>query len=295
MRPITVIFNGSGWGAGDMRTADGPGYLLSRNLINNVISPIQTNVEVFYSYWHHETPVEDSQTLDPKIRYQGCLDNCRWLSYTVENAIRKNRFPIIFGGDHAQAMGTWNGVRNAGKENVHIAWIDAHMDAHTYETSPSNNPHGMPVAALMGYGDKAYINLSNNPPAYSHKQFHQYGIRDYEIGEAELLKRLQVNVNFCKKNNIFKLSEKLKEFRKAHAQYGISFDIDGLDPKHMPGTGTPVENGLDFNDSSESIKSIYYDRKCIAFELVEFNPHKDIGELTFNNVLKIVSSIFEKA
>ena len=31
-----------------------------------------------------------------------------------------------------------------------ILWIDAHADINTFETSPTGNIHGMPVAALTG-------------------------------------------------------------------------------------------------------------------------------------------------
>ena len=40
--------------------------------------------------------------------------------------------------------------------------LDAHFDLHTFETSDSSNPHGMPVAGLMGYGDNRLTNILYN-------------------------------------------------------------------------------------------------------------------------------------
>ena len=67
-----------------------------------------------------------------------------------------NSKPIIFGGDHSIAVGTWSGVINSLKadSNFGLIWVDAHTDAHTYQTSPSKNYHGMPLSFLLGEGDE---------------------------------------------------------------------------------------------------------------------------------------------
>jgi agmatinase len=56
----------------------------------------------------------------------------------------------------------------------------------------------------------------------------------------------------------------------------ISFDIDGLDPKLCPGTGTPVPGGLEFYQATHLIKKLVLsDRKIIGFDLCEVAPGKD--------------------
>ena len=55
----------------------------------------------------------------------------------------------------------------------------------------------------------------------------------------------------------------------------ISFDIDGLDPKFCPSTGTPVPGGLDFNEAVYVLeKLVQSGRKIIGFDLVEVAPGK---------------------
>ena len=37
----------------------------------------------------------------------------------------------------------------------------------------------------------------------------------------------------------------------------LSFDIDGVDPTHAPGTGTRVRGGLDYREAHYIIKKLY--------------------------------------
>jgi agmatinase len=58
----------------------------------------------------------------------------------------------------------------------------------------------------------------------------------------------------------------------------ISFDIDGLDPKLCPNTGTPVAGGFEFFQVTYLIKRIVKSgRKIIGFDLNEVAPsnHSD--------------------
>ena len=53
----------------------------------------------------------------------------------------------------------------------------------------------------------------------------------------------------------------------------VSFDIDGLDPKLCPNTGTPVPGGLDFGEVVNLIKALVKSGRRIAgFDLCEVSP-----------------------
>jgi agmatinase len=56
----------------------------------------------------------------------------------------------------------------------------------------------------------------------------------------------------------------------------ISFDIDGLDPKLCPNTGTPVAGGLEFEQAVYLMETIIVKKKkIIGFDLNEVAPGKD--------------------
>ena len=63
----------------------------------------------------------------------------------------------------------------------------------------------------------------------------------------------------------------------------ISFDIDGLDPKLCPNTGTPVPGGLEFEQAMYLIKKVVDSgRKIISFDLCEVSPHENDNEWNAN-------------
>jgi agmatinase len=53
----------------------------------------------------------------------------------------------------------------------------------------------------------------------------------------------------------------------------ISFDIDGLDPKLCPATGTPVAGGLEFQEALYLIRKVAQSgKRIIGFDLSEVAP-----------------------
>jgi agmatinase len=54
----------------------------------------------------------------------------------------------------------------------------------------------------------------------------------------------------------------------------ISFDIDGLDPRFCPHTGTPVPGGLDFHEAVHLIGEVARSgRRIVGFDLNEVAPN----------------------
>jgi agmatinase len=53
----------------------------------------------------------------------------------------------------------------------------------------------------------------------------------------------------------------------------VSFDIDGLDPRYCPNTGTPVAGGLDFQEANFILQTLARSgRRIIGFDLNEVAP-----------------------
>lgn len=162
MRNVTVILAASGWGAGNFATADGAVTVLQSQLLNSLFEHPDIHAEVYYAQWHLNSH-QKSNNYSIRQRRAYVLRSASWVNELVEKAVSKGNFVLVIGGDHSLAMGTWSGAKNAGRD-FGLLWIDAHMDAHTYETTISNNPHGMPVAALLGMGDSEFVNLTKSHP-----------------------------------------------------------------------------------------------------------------------------------
>ncbi len=68
----------------------------------------------------------------------------------VEDAVLRERLPLVLGGDHSIACGTMAGLAAGTGQKGGVIWFDAHGDMNTPESSPSGNVHGMPLAAALG-------------------------------------------------------------------------------------------------------------------------------------------------
>ena len=190
MKNISLIGASFGWGAQIRETEDGPVHLkLSDSFVDLLDKPNVgwiTTLQPKKSYREHELAV-GKETLPFLESF------CKDLSATVAREVEHDNIPVVLGGDHSIAIGTWSGV--ADEKNIRgalgLIWFDAHMDAHTPETSPSHAYHGMPVATLLGYGEDG---LRGNSPAVRPENVVLIGIRSYEDGERNLLERLGVKI-----------------------------------------------------------------------------------------------------
>ncbi len=80
-------------------------------------------------------------------------ETCRGLAEMVEKSLSEGYFPLVLGGDHSLAVGSFSGVSNyyrAQSKRVGYLWLDAHGDMNTPESSPSGNIHGMPLRGDYG-------------------------------------------------------------------------------------------------------------------------------------------------
>jgi agmatinase len=55
----------------------------------------------------------------------------------------------------------------------------------------------------------------------------------------------------------------------------ISIDVDGFDPAYMPGTGTPVQGGLEWWYGLDLINRVIASHELIGADIVEVSPMRD--------------------
>jgi arginase len=221
---------------------------------------------------------------------------CLTLALKIEALVRQQKFFIVLGGDHTSAIGTWSGAYAGLKEKnrLGLIWIDAHMDSHVPETSETGRVHGMPLASLLGYGNPQFTDMLIPVPKIAPQQLCLIGTRSYEAGEAELLRRLNVKVFFMEEVKQRGLKAVFKEAQEIVSQgtagYGISLDVDSIDPKEAPGVDVPEQDGLKFQDLIEVLTGARQDTRLVGAEIVEFNPHRDVNKTTEKIVAKLIAT-----
>jgi arginase len=285
-----------GWGAQIRSCEDGPETLLSSQGFAELI-PHSSQEILFPSKRYKECTLSLPAALPILASYYSQLADRVFL------ALKQGRFPIVVGGDHSIGVGTWNGVgpfleqQNGG--DLGLIWIDAHMDAHTPQTTPSGAWHGMPLAALLGHGRKELSQLKRAAPVLKPEHLCLIGVRSFEEGEAALLRRLGVKIYFIdevkQRGFLTVLREGIERVSTVTAGYGVSLDLDAIDPSEAPGVGSPEPNGLSSTEILNGIDLIRPDQRLKAFELVEFNPLRDEKQKTLaisQAILKRVAASF---
>ncbi len=219
---------------------------------------------------------------------------CARLAAEVAGSLRAGRLPCVIGGDHACAAGTWSGAARAlaPRGPIGLIWIDAHMDSHTSETSPSGRLHGMPLATLLGQGDPDCLGVGERRLAARHVCL--VGVRSFEAAEARLLERLGVRVFFMDEIWQRGLKAVLADARQIASRgtqgYGITLDLDAIDPVDAPGVGTPVPGGIRARALLEALAETAADSRLRALELVEFSPRRDRNGDTRRLIHEILSA-----
>lgn len=225
--------------------------------------------------------------------------NCAYdFSKKLSQAVEKIDRPIVIGGDHSIALGTWSGIfkkliERKSDYKMGLIWIDAHMDSHTPWTSTSKNPHGMSLASLLGYGDKNMCDLGVAQSKVQPENVVIIGTRSYEEEEEKLLKKLGVTILYMEdvKNNLNESINKAVEVLTTNTDgFGVSFDLDAIDPQFMPGTGFREKDGFSPDETFKILEAFKpYKTKIIGLEMVEYFPEYDINDMS----LKIYENIFE--
>lgn len=198
------------------------------------------------------------------------------LAERTERCLLEGEHPLIIGGDHAIAAGSWKGIGRALGKAPGLIWIDAHLDAHTPDTSPSGNLHGMPLAGLLGEGNFVLSTVAG--PQLDPSRLVLFGTRSSEIEENERLNRLGVRIITDKEIRLRGLAEAWAEARQiacAGGNWGISLDLDAIDPRQAAGVSTPVAGGLHPEELRQILRGVLRDRQFVGLEIAEYNPLRD--------------------
>ncbi len=223
------------------------------------------------------------------------------LARKVDRIMDRGHFPLVLGGDHSIAVGTLSGIAAAAQrqgKKVGLLWIDAHGDINTPETSPSGNIHGMPLAALLGYGPQELTAVAGDFPKVAPENVALVGIRSLDAGEKSRLKQTGVQVHTMAdidRHGVHKIMEKaLARVTKGAGYVHVSFDLDAVDPTVAPGVGTPVKGGLDYREAHLIMEVIAEAGVMTSLEMVEVNPILDQGNASAAFAVELVQSAFGK-
>lgn len=195
------------------------------------------------------------------------------LKASVKEAYDQGEFPLVFGGDHALAIGSITGVAQAEHS---VLWIDAHGDCNTEESSDSKRIHGMPLAVVQGHGHPSLTDLVDHP--IEARNILLVGIRSLDDAEEELMKQWGVRwltMEEIRRQGLEWMHHEVMLFAKQAKHLHVSFDCDSMDPMHFPGVNTPVQGGFVSDEILPLLENVLCLDTISSMDIVEYNPTRD--------------------
>jgi agmatinase len=187
----------------------------------------------------------------------------------VDALLDKRQRPVCLGGDHSI---TYPIVRAFAKhfKDLTIIHFDAHPDLYD-DFQGNRNSHASPFARIME--EKLA------------KRLIQVGIRTMNAAQKKQVTRFGVEV--------FGIGHKraLEEVKTWCPVY-VSFDMDVLDPAFAPGVSHREPGGMSVREVLEHLHSIT--ATIVGADIVEYNPSRDISDLTATVAGKILKELMGK-
>ncbi len=203
---------------------------------------------------------------------QSIQKECLWLNQWVKNRvlhfIDQKKYVGLIGGDHSTLLGMMQALAER-YPTFAVLQIDAHADLrNAYEGFEFSHASIMYNALKIKQVEKLV----------------QVGIRDYCEEELHLIENSQGRVKTFFDRDIKyaqyngdswdRVCNRIVNELPQHIY--LSFDIDGLDPKLCPNTGTPVAGGFETEQVLFLLEKVVRSgRKIIGFDLNEVSPAAD--------------------
>ena len=183
---------------------------------------------------------------------EGPGEQVRRVEQAVRWVLEQGKLPVMLGGEHSITAGAVRAIL-AKHPGASVLQIDAHADMRDrYLDSPDSH------ACVMR-------RIREICPAAS------VGIRSLSEEEAEHLREHPVPMWSTRRFRGLRgdwtaILEALTD------EVFITFDLDGLDPAYLPGTGTPEPGGLDWYEASDLIAAVAARKRIVGFDVVELAP-----------------------
>lgn len=223
------------------------------------------------------------------------------LARIVESALEEGCLPLILGGDHSIAIGSVAGLSSFYRKRdkkVGIIWLDAHTDINTPESSPSGNVHGMPLAALLGYGPEELTRVAGFAPKVFPEHAVVIGARSVDPGERELIKSVGMRVftmtELDERGMAQVIDEAIEIASRNTAGFHVTMDMDFLDPSCAPGVGTPERGGVTYRESHLAMEKLADSGRVLSVEVTEVNPLFDTANQTAHLAVGLIASALGK-
>ena len=240
VQAITVPYDGGSTGEGGSR--NGAAVVVDANIEH-------VNVKVRY---------DDIELAD--VAGLSAMDVSTMVRKRVDKACKRQRFPLVVGGDDSITYGFLDGMAGW-YDDLCVLHFDAHPDV---EEGPLHHGSWLRFAIEDGLVHTVV----------------SVGVRDLPYLKAEKKVGRKLGIHY-----VDHISQAMQYVR--YMNYVLCIDVDVLDPTQMPATGVPMVNGMSVNSLIEQVLVT----TPVAASITEFAPHLDVGQVGHNHVWHLYAAV----
>ena len=215
--------------------------------------------------WHQERPVYDTGDVHCD---DGDMEGAQMrLADAVERMIRAGHRPLVLGGGHETAWGTFQGIVAARPDaRVGVINIDAHLDLRADEPGNSGTPFNQIAKWCAKCGRKfQYLWLGVSASSNTEALFE----RAKEYGALGML---DIDLFSWRLGGAF---GEIGDFLQTVDLLHLSIDLDVLPAATMPAVSSPAAHGVSLEAVESLVACALLSRQVVALDLVELNPKFD--------------------
>ena len=283
----------------------GAGTDLGVNIDGASLGPVQlmNDLKAFYKgesmMFEQDKDIIKSRNLSDRRKNEYEIEKFNTNLYkNMVDKIKEEYFPIMIGGDHSAAIAS---ALASAKVNIDVGiiWIDAHTDYNTFETTVTGNIHGLPLAAINGYKNSE-LRYYHNGKVIQPSRTVIIGARSIDDAEKDNVKYSGVTV-FTTQDIKEKGIEAIMDEAFKIAGYKtkgihISYDLDIIDPDIAPGVSVPEFDGINEEEAMKINEYIInHMQSVLSYDLVEFNPLRDVDRKTEQIALNLLAQVIRAA
>lgn len=203
------------------------------------------------------------------------------LSTLVHKALKEGTFPIVLGGGHEVAYGSFKGIKShVQKDSIGIINFDAHFDLRPFDEGGSSGTMFNQIAKDAADHDEDFSYFcigiqqrGNTRSLFNHAK---------SLGTEYVLARDVTQENMI---NIFRL---LDRFMKDKDHIYITVCMDVFASAYAPGVSSGQPLGLQPWLMLTALKHILRSGKVICMDIAEVSPRFDLDNVTANLASTII-------
>jgi len=169
----------------------------------------------------------------------------------VLDVFRKNKMPVVLGGEHSVAVGAVMAAKEQYKD-LSILYFDAHYDLRDSHRGSKYN-HACVARRMLEIAPIVEV-----------------GVRSLSRKENEILPKKNVKIISMPEVLEKKDWRDVKDFLSKNVY--ISIDLDVFDPSIMPSVGTPEPGGMMWYEFLSAVRNIISGKNVVGLDVVELSP-----------------------